>query len=112
LFEYNSWVWVLGIFGLGGRFLNFGSRTLRYLSEASFPFYILHLLVQTVVTSFMVRISAGIAVKYLLLVVVSFAITFLVYEAARRIAPLRFLLGMKSQRGDRKEVRKATLAGV
>jgi glucans biosynthesis protein C len=110
LLEYNSWVWVLGIFGLGGRFLNFGSRTLRYLSEASFPFYILHLLVQTVVTSFVVRISAGIAMKYILLVIVSFAITFLVYEAARRIAPLRFLLGMKAQRGDRKEVRKGTLA--
>jgi glucans biosynthesis protein C len=108
--EYNSWVWVLGIFGLGGRFLNYGSRTLRYLSEASFPFYILHLLVQTVVTSFIVRISAGIAMKYILLVVVSFAITFLVYEAARRIAPLRFLLGMKSQRRDREGVQKGTLA--
>jgi hypothetical protein len=46
----------------------------------------------------------------MLLVVVSFAFTFLVYEAARRIAPLRFLLGMKAQRGDHKQVRKATLA--
>jgi glucans biosynthesis protein C len=110
--EYNSWVWVLGIFGLGGRFLNFGSRTLRYLLEASFPFYILHLLVQTVVTSFIVRFSAGIVVKYMLLVIVSFVITFLVYEAARRIAPLRFLLGMKAQRRDRAGVKKGTLARV
>jgi glucans biosynthesis protein C len=110
LLEYNSWVWVLGILGLGQRFLNFGSRSLHYLSEASFPFYILHLLVQTVVTSFVVLISAGIAVKYVLLVVVSFAITFLVYEAARRIAPLHFLLGIKSQHRDRKAINKEILA--
>lgn len=108
--EFNSWVWVLALLGMGQRFLNFGSRALSYLSEASYPFYILHLLVLTAVTYYAVRIPAGIALKYWIIIAVSFAITFLVYEVTRRIAPLRFLLGMKARPPKRQETRKEVLA--
>jgi peptidoglycan/LPS O-acetylase OafA/YrhL len=92
----NSWVWVLALLGLGRRFLNRPTRALAYLSEASFPFYILHMPVLTLVTYFLVRIDAAVSLKYALIVLASFAVTFLAYEIARRIAPLRFLLGIKT----------------
>ena len=108
--EFNSWVWVLAILGAGQRFLNFGSRTLRYLSEASYPFYILHLLMLTVVTYFLAPVPAGVLVKYPLIVAAAFAITFALYEIARRIAPLRFLLGMKMDQARPQATRKRTPA--
>ncbi len=108
--EFNSWVWVLAILGMGHRFLNFGNRVLNYLSEASYPFYILHFVVLTAVTFYMVRIQAAIVVKYLLIVAIAFAITFLLYEIARRITPLRFLLGMKARRPRLPEPQKEALA--
>ncbi len=108
--ELKSWVSVLAILGMGNRFLNFSNRALSYLSEASYPFYILHFLVLTAVTYYVVRIQAGIAVKYLVTVAIAFAITFLVYEIARRIAPLRFLLGVKARRLQPQQVQKEALA--
>ncbi len=96
--EFNHWVWLLAIFGIAHHLLTRGGKVLNYLSEAAYPFYILHLLMLTVVTYFLVRIQASIPVKYLLIVMVTFGVTFLVYEGVRRILPLRFLLGMKPRR--------------
>jgi peptidoglycan/LPS O-acetylase OafA/YrhL len=95
--EFNRWVWVLAILGIGHRLLNRGGKVLNYLSEASYPFYILHLLVLTGVSYFIVQIQTVIIVKYILIVLITFAITFLAYEGARRVLPLRFLLGMKTR---------------
>ena len=96
--EFNRWVWVLAILGIGHRLLNRGGKVLDYLSEAAYPFYILHFLFLTAVTYFVVQIQAGVLVKYLLIVTLTFGVTFLVYEGVRRVMPLRFLMGMKTHR--------------
>jgi glucan biosynthesis protein C len=96
--EFNHWVWLLAILGIARRLFTRGGKVLSYLSEAAYPFYILHLLMLTVVTYFLVKIQASIPVKYLLIVMVTFGVTFLVYEGVRRIVPLRFLMGMKARR--------------
>lgn len=107
--EFNHWVWLLGILGLGHRLLNRGGKVLNYLSEAAYPFYILHFLFLTAVTYFVVQIQAVILVKYLLIVVLTFGVTFLVYEGAQRVQLLRFLMGMKPHRPQPQEVRKEAL---
>ena len=104
--EFNRWVWLLAILGIGHRLLNRGGKVLNYLSEAAYPFYLLHLLVLTAVSYFVVQIHAVVAVKYLLIVSITFGITFLVYEGARRVPPLRFLMGMKTHRLQPKVVKK------
>ena len=104
--EFNRWVWLLAILGIGHRLLNRGGKVLNYLSEAAYPFYLLHLLVLTSVSYFVVQIHAVVAVKYLLIVSITFGITFLVYEGARRVLPLRFLMGMKTHRPQPKVVKK------
>ena len=94
----NRWVWVLAILGIGHRLLNRRGKALSYLTEAAYPIYIIHFLVLTIVSYFIVKIQAAIAVKYLLIVCLTFAVIFLVYEGVRRLPPLRFLLGMKPSR--------------
>jgi peptidoglycan/LPS O-acetylase OafA/YrhL len=69
---------------------------LRYLSEAAYPVYILHLPVLTAVSYLGVRLEASVGIKYALIVATTFAVTFLLYEAARRVQIFRFLLGMKT----------------
>ena len=107
--EFNRWVWLLAILGIGHRLLNSGGKVLNYLSEAVYPFYILHFLFLTAVSYFVVQVQAVIVVKYLLIVTITFAVTFLVYEGARRVQPLRFLLGMKPHKPQPQEVRKEVL---
>jgi len=96
--EFNRWVWLLGILGIGHRLLNRGGKVLNYLSEAAYPFYILHFLFLTAVSYFVVQIQAVVVVKYLLIVTITIGVTFLVYEGVQRIMPLRFLMGMKPHR--------------
>jgi glucan biosynthesis protein C len=88
---------VFGILGVGHRLLNRGGKTLRYLSEAAFPFYILHLPITTLVGYFIIRLDTVVAVKYLLIIVLANLLTFGVYEVFKRIPGLRFLIGMKTR---------------
>jgi len=93
------WMWILAILGFGHRLFQQGGRVLRYLSEAAFPFYILHLPINTLVGFYLIRLDTVIAVKYILIVGLTTLITFGVYELVRRISPFCFLFGMKSRKG-------------
>jgi peptidoglycan/LPS O-acetylase OafA/YrhL len=96
--QATRWFLVLALLGWGHRWLQRGGKVLRYLSEAAFPFYILHLPITTLVGYFVIRLEAPIAFNYLLIVTLSILLTFGVYELAKRVAVLRFLLGMKKRR--------------
>jgi glucan biosynthesis protein C len=91
----NRWLWVVALLGLGHYFLNRRGKILAYLSEAAFPFYILHLPIDTLVAYFIIRLPVGVAPKYLLIVTLTMALTFAVYEVVRHITPLRFFMGLK-----------------
>ena len=43
---------------------------------------------------FVLKISAPVTIQFLLIVLISFAATFLIYEIVKRIPVLRFLLGV------------------
>lgn len=92
----DCWLWMLAIVGLARRKLNFSNRVLEYASEASYPFYILHQTVIVALALGIVQLEAALALKYLLLVIVSFGCTAAIYELlVRRWDATRFLLGMK-----------------
>lgn len=95
----------LAILGYGHRLLNRAGPVFHYLVETSYPFYILHLPVATLVGYFIVRLQAVVAVKYLLIVILATGLTFLLCEIVRRIPALRFLFGMK-------QIRKAVPVAV
>lgn len=92
----NRLIMVFVLLGAAHRFLNKGGRIHKYLTEAAFPVYLLHMTVTTLVAFFIVKIHAPVAVKYLLIITIATLLTFAVYEVLKRIGFMRFLLGMKS----------------
>jgi glucan biosynthesis protein C len=95
-YYFSRWCWVVALLGFGHRYLNRNSRLLRYLSEASYPFYILHLPVNTIIGYFVIQWPVSIAIKFLVINVVTILATYAVYEVLiKRIGVMRFLFGMK-----------------
>jgi glucans biosynthesis protein C len=93
---FVSWCWVLGLLGVGMRTLRSGSAALSYANEAVLPFYMLHQAVIVTIGYFIAAWQIPVLPKYLLLVVMSFAVIMAIYERlVRRINLLRFLFGLK-----------------
>jgi glucan biosynthesis protein C len=96
LYKFGQWTWVLAILGAGHRWLDYDSPLLRYASEAAYPFYVLHLPVDTLVAYAVVRLKAGVGLKYALLVLATTLLTLALYELIKRVGLLRFCFGLKS----------------
>jgi peptidoglycan/LPS O-acetylase OafA/YrhL len=94
----GTWLSVLGMMGMGRRYLDRTSRVQRYLAEASYPVYILHQTVIVIIAFYVVRLAAPQPVQWLTLIVAAVLGTFVLYEMARRVGALRFVLGMKVRR--------------
>jgi hypothetical protein len=93
-----SWCWVIGLFGLGHRFLNFNNKFLAYGNEGVLPFYIMHHSVIYIIGYYVIQWSGNIVSKFLIISIISFAIIMSVYEILiRRFNLLRFLFGMKTK---------------
>jgi peptidoglycan/LPS O-acetylase OafA/YrhL len=91
-----AWCWPLALLGLGRRYLTSSGPLLRYAREASYPVYILHQTVIVAVAYVVVGWHAGVALKYLLILLTASVATLLVYEfLVRRFNPVRFPFGMK-----------------
>jgi glucan biosynthesis protein C len=96
VYYLSRWCWLVAILGLGRRYLNFNHGILRYASEASYPFYILHFLINTVVGTYVVPWDASIGVKYLAINGVTILVTYAVYDlVVKRMSVTRILFGMK-----------------
>jgi peptidoglycan/LPS O-acetylase OafA/YrhL len=91
-----AWCWIIGLLGLGRRYLNFNRKFLAYANEAVLPFYILHHPVIYIVGYYVIQWNANIGLKFIVIAVTSFTIIMAVYELLiRRINVLRFLFGMR-----------------
>jgi glucans biosynthesis protein C len=97
---FNGWLWVVAALGLGRRYLSTSSRFLRYASEASYPFYILHQTVIVIVGFYVVQWDAPVAIKYGVILAAATLGTVALYEVmVRRVGLLRVLFGLKLDRG-------------
>lgn len=94
--ESAAWLMIVGLLGLGKRYLDRPSQALSYLGEASYPVYIIHQTVIVIGAYFVVRWAASEPLQWMTLLVGSVACTFGLYEIVRRFAPTRFLFGMRS----------------
>lgn len=93
--SYISWFLVMAILGLGMRYLNRRNRLLDYLNEATYPIYLLHMPVLTIVAYYVVRWRIGFFWEFLAVVVITIVVTVLLYDLlVRRIGVLRFLFGV------------------
>lgn len=94
-----AWLCVLAVIGLSLRLFTFTNRLGQYLEQASYPFYVLHMAVLCLVG---LPILAGATtypiLRYLAIVVLTYAATFGVYELVIcRVPFVRMLFGLRSK---------------
>jgi len=94
----GGWLSIVGLIGFGRAYLDAPSPTLTYLSEASYPLYILHQTLIVTIGFYLVMIVPWPALGWPLLIAASAAVTFAAYEVVRRFGALRFLFGMRPKR--------------
>jgi hypothetical protein len=98
-----AWCWIIGLLGLGLRFLNFNKKFLVYANEAVLPFYILHHTIIYIIGFYVIQWSSSVGTKYFIIAIVSFAAIMAIYEILiRRVSVLRILFGMKIKNDSRK----------
>jgi surface polysaccharide O-acyltransferase-like enzyme len=94
-----QWSGIVAVCGFGHRHLNFDSAKRRYLTQAVFPVYILH---QTLIICLAMALrAAGLppVTEGMLIVVMTLAISFGVFEVVRRVPLLRPLFGVGKAAG-------------
>jgi glucan biosynthesis protein C len=96
--HFTTWAWVIGVLGLGRRYLNRTNGSLPYLTAAAYPFYVLHQTVIVLIGFFVVRWSIGIFPKFLVVAIAATGVTLGLYELVRRWKVTRFLFGTKPQK--------------
>ena len=96
LYLLSQWAWVLTMLGAGQRWLNHESRGLRYAREAAYPFYILHLPVDTIVAFYVIQLDISLGAKFSLIVLATTLISLAIYDMIiKRVGLLRFCFGLK-----------------
>ena len=95
--SFNTWCWIVFVFFLGTKFLNFNNKILSYCNEAVLPFYILHQTIILTIGFFIIQWNLNVMLKYLIISTSSFALIMVIYELLiRRFKIIRFLFGMKT----------------
>jgi glucans biosynthesis protein C len=96
LWATQQWSVVLVCIGFATLWLTHDGPVRRYLTDAIFPFYIVH---QTAIIIFAVQLRSfalPVAVEAVVLVVLTLASCVLTYEVVKRVAFLRPLFGLKA----------------
>jgi glucan biosynthesis protein C len=89
-------LWILAVFGIARHYLaNRDGPIRRYLTDAIFPFYIIHQTTIEVVGHYLAKERLPLGIEATLLIGATIASCFVTYEVARRIRPLRPLFGLK-----------------
>ena len=98
LYAFAVWAWTIAIIGFGVRFLSGESKPVRYLADASYWIYIVHIPVVIVLQAALAPIAWPWFVKYPLLLVIAFAIMLASYQWFVRYSFIGAILNGKKQR--------------
>jgi hypothetical protein len=96
VYGLDQWLWIMAVFGIARHYLaNRDGPIRRYLTDAIFPFYIIHQTTIEVVGHYLAKERLPLGIESTLLIGATIASCFVTYEVARRIRPLRPLFGLK-----------------
>ncbi|MGP1282729.1 MAG: acyltransferase family protein [Parasphingopyxis sp.] len=96
LMTFYAWSVIVLLTGLGQRFLNRDSKALRYLTEAIFPYYILHQTIIVIAGFYLTQLALGAWAEFALVMAATVGGCVLLHEfIIRRIGWLRPLFGLK-----------------
>ena len=91
----ESYLWMLTLLSFGGKYLSAKNNTIRYLSEAAYPVYILHMIFLYLGAFLFFDLNINAPLQFVLLVLFTLASCMITYEAIRRVKWLRPLFGLK-----------------
>lgn len=92
----NMLCWILTLTGFASKYLNRPGRYIIYRNKTVYPFYILHQTITVAIGYFIAPIEWAIGFKFLVLTIVTFGGSFMIYELIiSKIRPLRFVFGVK-----------------
>jgi hypothetical protein len=97
IYALNIWAAIVAICGFARRLVRHDGPARRYLTDAIFPFYIVH---QTAIVAFAVwlrPLALPAALEGVVLLALTAAACVLAFEVVRRLRPLRPLFGLKAQ---------------
>ena len=90
-----KWISSLALLGLGKHYLNRSNAVTIYLSQASFPVYILHQSWLVAAAYYVFQITDHTLLQVVLILIFSIVLTYLNYELFRRIRITGLLFGIK-----------------
>lgn len=93
--ELQAWTMILALFGLARKHLRRDNAARRYLTDAIFPFYIIHQTTIVVAGHYLNQLGWPVWVEAPVLIALTVASCWLGYEIVRRIGILRPLFGLK-----------------
>lgn len=89
---------VYALIGIGHCYLNKSNKCLAYLSKSSFTIYVIHMLMNTIVGYFVLRTSLTIGMQFVIICLVTYALSFGTYEIVCRSKWTRILFGMPTKK--------------
>jgi surface polysaccharide O-acyltransferase-like enzyme len=98
VYAVDQWTAIVAVLGYGALHLTRDSRLLRTLTEAVFPFYILHQTIIVVAGHHLKALGLSASVEGALLVAITAAGCWLGYDIVRRVGFLRPLFGLARRR--------------
>jgi len=94
-----AWAAILTLFGLARRFLTHDGPVRRYLTEAIFPFYILHQTIIVMVGFYLAPMRIGAWPEFWIIITATIIGCTLGFEIVRRVQILRPVFGLKWNAG-------------
>ncbi len=99
VYGFQQWAWIAVAFGFARLYLaDRDGPVRRYLTEAIFPYYIIHQPAIILVAHVLVRLHLPLALEVTILVLSTVAICAVTFEAVRHVAVLRPWFGLKRTR--------------
>jgi hypothetical protein len=87
--------WIFSVLAFGYRYLNHDGKALRYLSQAAYPVYILHMIFLYFGALIIFPMTMPVQLKFVLLLLFTVAGCFLTFELIRRLKWVKPLFGLK-----------------
>lgn len=91
----QGWAMIVALIGLADRYLNHDHPWRATLTEAVFPFYIIHQTIIVVTGWWLLRFVLPPGVEFLILLAATAGGCWLFYDIGRRLGPIRPLIGLK-----------------
>ena len=95
LWALDQWTWIVALLGFARRWLSKDSAVRRYLTDAVFPYYIVHQTAIVVIGHHLAAFRLPAAIEAGALTLSTVAVCAATYEAVRRTSWLRPLFGLK-----------------